>query len=433
MRLPDREIAGCITDIGFNFTAADLQSPKPRQIQLILEWFVSLLLNATPETIEPAMRAAAEDLCGEYADVFSNAYNVIGFWGSLRKVLVACGVNDFTLNDLSKPTYERVAKVFSYLINFVRFRESQTNVIDEHFNKTAAMRSRIERLYSENHDNQARLEKRHCERNAAEKQVLDRSRRNDELKVSLLQLRDTQREVAERLMRMKSNKHALSESVAQKHHEMSTLQQENNRLRSYMLEAPSTLSNRLIELRKTLDNDRIQIEALDRRTRALQTSADSFVAASTDVAACIKILDEIGAELHNEKKEMEQNAKQHDALSESGRRAREVELTEQMLRKQLSKWVERTEKLREQSGQKACEAREKMQQLRAMHKRLTTENAERTEAMEIQRVRIEQTEKKMVNLKANLESEVHAAYDEYLKMDAHIKLYIAEMEKAIGQ
>src|SRR5690349_12152521 len=104
MRLPDREIAGCITDIGFNFTAADLQSPKPRQIQLILEWFVSLLLNATPETIEPAMRAAAEDVCGQYADVFSNAYNVIGFWGSLRKVLVACGVNDFTLNDLSKPT-----------------------------------------------------------------------------------------------------------------------------------------------------------------------------------------------------------------------------------------------------------------------------------------------------------------------------------------
>lgn len=140
MRLPDREIAGCITDIDFNFTAADLQSPKPRQIQLILEWFVSLLLNATPTTIEPTMRAAAEDVCGEYADVFSNAYNFIGFWGSLRKVLIACGVNDFTLNDLYKPTYERVAKVFGYLINFVRFRESQTNDIDEHFNKTAAMR-----------------------------------------------------------------------------------------------------------------------------------------------------------------------------------------------------------------------------------------------------------------------------------------------------
>lgn len=162
-----------------------------------------------------------------------------------------------------------------------------------------------------------------------------------------------------------------------------------------MLEAPSTLSNRLIELRETLDNDRIQIEALDRRTRALQTSADSFVAASTDVAACIKILDEIGAELHNEKKEMEQDAKQRDALSESGKRAREVELTEQMLRKQLSTWIERTEKLREQSVQKACEAREKMQQLRAMHKHLTAENAERTEAMEIQRVRIDQTEKKV--------------------------------------
>ncbi len=39
----------------------------------------------------------------------------------------------------------------------------------------------------------------------------------------------------------------------------------------------------------------------------------------------------------------------------------------------------------------------------------------------------------MVNLKEKLESEVHAAHDEYLRMEAHIKLYIAEMEKAIGQ
>ncbi len=160
-------------------------------------------------------------------------------------------------------------------------------------------------------------------------------------------------------------------------------------------EQQATVVSKHIKLREILDNDRVQIDALDRRTRALQTSADSFVVASIDVAACIKILDELGAELHKEKRENEQNAKQRDALSESGKRAREVELTEQVLRKRLSKWVERTEKLREQSGQKACEAREKMQQLRAMHKRLTRGNGERTDAMETQRVRIEQTEKKV--------------------------------------
>ena len=64
MRLPDREIAGCIVDIGLDFEVADLRTPKPDQIQSIFERFVSLLLNATPTTVEPAMRAAAEDVCG---------------------------------------------------------------------------------------------------------------------------------------------------------------------------------------------------------------------------------------------------------------------------------------------------------------------------------------------------------------------------------
>ena len=39
----------------------------------------------------------------------------------------------------------------------------------------------------------------------------------------------------------------------------------------------------------------------------------------------------------------------------------------------------------------------------------------------------------MLDLKENLVNEIHAAYDEYLNMEAHIKLYMAEMEQAIGQ
>lgn len=37
----------------------------------------------------------------------------------------------------------------------------------------------------------------------------------------------------------------------------------------------------------------------------------------------------------------------------------------------------------------------------------------------------------MLDLKDNIENEVRAAYDEFLKMESHIKLYITEMEQAI--
>jgi kinetochore protein Nuf2 len=38
----------------------------------------------------------------------------------------------------------------------------------------------------------------------------------------------------------------------------------------------------------------------------------------------------------------------------------------------------------------------------------------------------------MLDLRENIENEVHSAHDEYLKMEAHIKLYITEMEQNIS-
>ena len=39
--------------------------------------------------------------------------------------------------------------------------------------------------------------------------------------------------------------------------------------------------------------------------------------------------------------------------------------------------------------------------------------------------------RQMAQLKDSIEAEVHAAHDEYIKMESHIKLYITEMEQSI--
>lgn len=398
MRLPDREIVGCITDIGINFTVTDLQKPNPAHVQQIFEWFAELLLNATRETVEPPMRAAAEDVCGEFSEVIPpDTRNLMGFYVSLRRLLQECGVKDFTFNDLYKPTYERLVKIFSYLINFVRFRESQTSVIDEHYNKAEGTKSRIETLYNDNQENEGRLEDMRHNRKAMEAQVREKTVRNEELKRELLELKRNQERLGTRLEEAKERKTTMTNALEQKTQEKMTLKQESAKLRPYMLQSPSALQDNLTELREILNNDKSHIDSLDRRARALQTSTDSFAVVTADVASCIKILDEIATELSKEEEEMARNAKQRDALSERGNNAREVERAETMLKRQLSKWTERTERLREQSSQKAEEASEKMHELRALHKKLTEEHSEKSKEMEVRRVRIEQTEKKVSN------------------------------------
>ena len=70
------------------FSPEDLWKPNPQQIQKVFELFAELLINATRETVEPAMRAAAEDVCGEYIEcVPADTRNLMGFYVSLRKLL----------------------------------------------------------------------------------------------------------------------------------------------------------------------------------------------------------------------------------------------------------------------------------------------------------------------------------------------------------
>ncbi|MCJ1300560.1 kinetochore-associated Ndc80 complex subunit nuf2 [Hypocenomyce scalaris] len=432
MRLPDREIAGCISDIGVQFSPEDLQKPNPQQIQKVFEWFAELLMNATRETVEPAMRAAAEDVCGEHMEIVpSDTRNLMGFYVSLRKLLVECGITDFSFSDLLKPTHDRLVKIFSYIINFVRFRESQTATIDEHFNKAETTKARIETLYLENQDMEARLDAIKHERKTMEVQVKEKTRRNEELKSRLLELKKGQERVAERLERVRGDKARLTATLEERTEKCLGVRQESEKLRPYVLQSPAALQASLTDLSDNLGRDRSQIDGLEKRTRALQTSADTFGVVTNDVLSCTKVLEEVSNELQKEDEENLKAAKRRDALSERGNNVREVERTEALLQRQLTRWLERTETVRKGGKEKAQAAQERTEELRRVHRQLTEERGEKGREMERRRVRIEQTEKKMADLKENIESEIHAAHDEYLKMDSHIKLYITEMEQSI--
>lgn len=51
-------------------------------------------MNATRETVEPAMRAAAEDICGEHMEIVPpDTRNLMGFYVSLRKLLIEVGLH----------------------------------------------------------------------------------------------------------------------------------------------------------------------------------------------------------------------------------------------------------------------------------------------------------------------------------------------------
>lgn len=298
---------------------------------------------------------------------------------------------------MTKPTHDRLVKIFSYLINFVRFRESQTPVIDEHFNKAEKTKTRIDELHAENQEMQQRLAEMRREQQINEVQVREKVSRNDELKARLLELGREQSRVAETLDRVKTERARRQQQLEEKTEKTVRNRQEAEKLRPYTLESPGTLQAALTELAENLMREKAQIDAMERRARALQTSSDTFTVVSNEVQACVKLLDDIATELQKEDEEESRASRNKEAISDRGASVREVEQTEKLLQRQLSRWNERIEQLRKNASEKAEVAQARMEELRNVQKQLREERAEKQRDMERRRIRIEQTEKKVCN------------------------------------
>ena len=242
---------------------------------------------------------------------------------------------------------------------------------------------------------QSRLDEMRSQRKSMEMQVKEKARRNDELKVRLLELKKGQERVAERLERVRGERGRLQGTLEEKTERCMAVKQDSEKLRPYVSQSPSALEARVTELSENLARDKTQIDSLEKRTRALQTSTDTFGVVSSDVLSCSKILEEISGELQKEDEENMKAARRRDALSERGNNVREVERTEALLQRQLKRWMDKTENVRSQSKEKAQTAKEKMEELRGVHRKLTEERTEKQRDMERRRVKIEQTEKKV--------------------------------------
>ena len=375
----------------------DLRKPNPQQIQKVFEWFAELLTNTTREMVAPAMRAAAEEMCGDDAErVFTaDTRELMGFFITMRKLLLECGVKDFTFSDIYRPTHPRLVRIFSYIINFIRFRESQTHVIDEHYNSSERTKNMIEQLYHSNQDKEDQLHEMEQNRKNVEQAIKEKEKRNQELKTRLLELKKSQERVTEKLERVKGEQARLKTLLEDKTTAVMNTRAEANKLRPYTEQSPAALEQSLRDLNSNLNNDRSEIERLDKRARALQTSCDTFTLLQTDITALTRLLTDLLSELQKEEEESRSAAKNREALTEKSNNVREVERQEKMLRKQLQQWQERTEKLKRDAESRASNAKQKMESLRATHKELSSERRERGEEVEKRRVRIEQTEKKV--------------------------------------
>ena len=289
----------------------------------------------------------------------------------------------------------RLVRIFSYIINFIRFRESQTSSIDKHYNKAEVSKQRIETLYHSNQAKEDTLNELERNRKSADAALQTRQARSKELESLLRGLKAEQERVIERLERVKAEQGHLKTVLEDRTMQTMLARQAAAKLRPYTEQSPESLEASLQQLSDSLNVDKAHIETLNKRSRALQTSCEAFSTVQSEVKTCTTLLNELCRDLTAEEATAQAASKNQEALSERSNNVRDVEREEKMLLKQLDNVQKRTEKLRTTAEDRSTAQGRKMEELKTMNDDIKRERAERGREMEKRRVRIEQTEKKV--------------------------------------
>lgn len=343
-----------------------------------------------------------------------------------------CGVLDFTFQDLYKPTRERLSKIFSYIINFIRFRESQTPTIDEHFNRAENTKRRIETLLAGNAAHESTLAELRRSQASVDAALRERDARSAQLKSRLLELKRGQERVSERLERVRAEQARLKLHLEDKTTTLLSLRADAAKLRPYTAQPASALSAHLATLSASLTADRATAETLDRRARALATSSDAFATVTADIAACTTHLADLRRDLAADDAQAAQAAGTADTLAARSAAVRDLDRHERLLAKQLDNALRRTQRLRDAADARREDEARRMAELRRVNDEIRVERADAAREADRRRARVEQTEKRVRDLRERLDAEVAGVVAEYASMQAHVRGYMEEMEACIA-
>jgi len=208
-------------------------------------------------------------------------------------------------------------------------------------------------------------------------------------------------------------------------------QQENNKIRPYIVDSPQKLQQVIADMANSLSAEKSAHDGLERKSRSLQTSANSFVIVEQDVASCIKVMEEVERELIKEEETTRRASRHAEILIVKQTEVHEVERSEKRLSRQLENATEKLRRAREAGEGKAEAAQKRMLQLKEEYGGLSRDRSERDKEMERKKIRIERIEKEMADMKETVEMEVAAAHKEFAKMKSHVELYMSEMEQCI--
>lgn len=419
------ELVGLYRTMQFNLSENDILKPTQIFIHSLIEQIMDKFLYISPHFLRRKVTSGDMEI--------KQSLNIVICQRIMYKFLCDCGVDDFSIRDISKPDSSRLRIILSALVNYARFREQRMLDCVDLLDNNDDLLMEYKNLIQVNHQYQSQINEMNDQIELEGSNLNDVNEHNKQLESKLISLKNVQEDI--------SNDHDSYRNEKSKHvkelENQSAIyietEKELEQIRPYIKESPESIKELISKMNESKQREVEILQELEQKTKQLPVSEQSFQLLIQDFTNLNRLLDELfeDSNKHNGYNEKLKSIKSQ--ISEKQEELNDLSRRITQLENQLKHNQDRLVKLQTFYDEKMLSFSKRIaDQIQEMNELKSKRNTNEVEIVE-KEVQISTWQRQIIELEKTWETECKDGTFMIDKLNSQVSVYLNEMEKRINE
>ncbi|ETV67518.1 hypothetical protein H257_16364 [Aphanomyces astaci] len=298
-----------IRDSKLSISEEDIKNCDPAAVRRFFEAFFEVILDISKDDLtQPALSGLS---ALQHPNLHESSVPELAFFRTSKKLLEACGVDDFTWRDIQKPTLKRLRYLLSAIINFSKFKEERKVHFDQYLKTTDNLLRTKQQVEDENVALRRQLEELQSKQAAeapALQVVIDECAA---MEVDIGVLNTRQSVLQPEVKALKAQVAQLNDDIQSLNFTIVDAKKTIRSMEAKVVNSPARQKSEIVSIAQQMDEAKEEVNALDGRTAELDGIHDTVSKAVKDLEKVNDLLEAIEGDMNKVKVEKENVTQLH--------------------------------------------------------------------------------------------------------------------------
>ncbi|KAL3877358.1 hypothetical protein ACJMK2_035080 [Sinanodonta woodiana] len=336
--LPLEDLVESFQSLNIRLDENDFKKPNPTRWR---DLYAAILSTLTECPTESFLKQIAPNADFEYIELFEDAIPQMHLVIALQRVLVPCGIQNFSFADLVDPKPKQLIKICSAVLNYYRFRESRRQKVMMLLEESERSKDQYESLLKYNKDLKEKVAHLKAEKEKQEPEILKVQDQIDEV---ARKMQDNHRQQASLQKSTGELKLSLAEkrtAIDQTKLSIQRAKDEADMLSQKIVQSPERVKEEQEKMRAQLENLKDSLSWKHKRMNEVKKQRKIVQQVTDDAEKGKQLLETIKASDDKEKEILKEISQIQDKYQEMNNQMRELDQRKEKLNVLIAKCLEK--------------------------------------------------------------------------------------------